>query len=492
MDARIAKITPRQEERPMTTRVEAGLRAVRVVAERTDPTAPIGSGVIARSLGVSPSSASRLCAELVGLGLLEEGEAYGSFRLGPAAVRLSGRAAAPVAQTVRYALTIAAQSTGETACLAARSGDEMHIIATVGSEWTLHAAADLGERIPHESAIARAGRAVGASGGDAPEARERIVESTAGKCIEVASSVLGPDGESVAVVAIRLPVNRSRGGVPRARRAVEAARRRIEAVLGTAGHTGRGAAGGDPVERPTALGVTVGILEHLADAPDSVTGIARATGVRVDRVARLLDSCARAGVLEPRGVRESRTDRVGWALTWGVHGWHRAATGPTLATRGRALVARAAADTGTYGFITILRGIRSFTVVEELGDPDGGLVMMPWLGRPHPIIGSDGGPTLVMDFAPEDLERLLGKRHGPHEFDALVSRMAAVARDGVISIESIEEAGLLSVSAPIRDASGSVVGAACLTGGPDAVRSRRAELERATLRLADGLTRLLV
>ncbi|WP_166426733.1 helix-turn-helix domain-containing protein [Labedella populi] len=479
----------------MTARVEAGLRAVRIVAERTDPTAPIGSGAIARSLGVSPSSASRLCAELVGLRLLEEGGAYGSFRLGPAAVRLSGRSAAPVAHAVRYALTIAAQYTGETACLAARSGEHMHIVATVGSEWTLHAPADLGERITEGSAIARAGRTADVSRGettDASDSTGRIVESTAGKCIEVATAVLGPDGEGIAVVAIRLPVNRSRGGVPRARRAVEAARRRIEAVLADASAAGGPAADPDPgsgtsdsAERTTALEATVRVLQHLAATPDSVTGVARGTGIRADRVVRLLDSCARAGVVE------SWAGRGAWALTWGVHGWHRAATGPTLTTRGRQYVARAAADTGTYGFITILRGIRSFTVVEELGDPDGGLVMMPWLGRPHPIIGSDGGPTLVMDFAPDDLARLLGKRHARHEFDALLSRMETVARDGVISIESIEEAGLLSVSAPIRDASGLVVGAACLTCGADAVGPDRRGLEEATLRLAADLSRLL-
>ncbi|RWZ49551.1 hypothetical protein ELQ90_12335 [Labedella phragmitis] len=479
----------------MTARLEAALRAVRVVAERTDPTAALGSGAIARVLDISPSSASRLCADLVGVGLLDHGSAYGTFRLGGTAMRLSGRAAAPFAQAVRYALTIAAQLTGETACLAAGAGEELHVVATVGSEWTLHASADLGERISGGSAIARAAGVSGADRGDAPGgATGRIVEGTSGKRIEVASAVLGPDGECIAVVAVRLPVNRSRGGVPRARRAVEAARRRIEAVIAaevemTAPRPPEPAEpGGTPTtsDRAAALEAAGRILAHLATAPDSLAGIARATGLRPDRVSRLVESCTVAGIVA------ERPERGVWEMSWGVHGWHRTATGPTLVTRGRALVAAAAAATGTYGFITILKGIRSFTVVEELGDPDGGLVMMPWLGRPHPIIGSDGGPTLVMDFAPDDLGRLLGKRHPQLEFDALIDRIDVVSRDGVISIESIEEAGLLSVSAPIRDASGLVVGAACLTGGADAVTSRRAELEDATRDLARDLTGLLV
>jgi DNA-binding IclR family transcriptional regulator len=476
----------------MTARLESALRAVRIVAERTDPTASIGSGTIARELDVSPSSASRLCAELVDVGLLDQGSAYGTFRLGERATRLSGRAAAPFAQAVRYALTIAAQFTGETACVAAGSGEEMHVVATVGSEWTLHASADLGERISGGSAIARAAGLSGVDGGEAGGAADRIVEGTTGKRIEVASAVLGPDGECIAVVAVRLPVNRSRGGVPRARRAVDAARRRIEAAIASEGESMRRRPvttppdGGRPTtDRVAALVATGRILAHLATGADSLAGIARATGLRPDRVGRLVESSTAAGVVV------ERPERGVWEVSWGVHGWHRTATGPTLVTRGRALVAAAAAATGTYGFITILKGIRSFTVVEELGDPDGGLVMMPWLGRPHPIIGSDGGPTLVMDFAPDDLQRLLGKRHPPLEFDALIDRIQAVTRDGVISIESIEEAGLLSVSAPIRDASGLVVGAACLTGGAEAVTSRRPELEAATRDLARELTRLL-
>jgi DNA-binding IclR family transcriptional regulator len=484
----IATAEPTSREESVTSHVEAAIRALRIVAERPDPTAPLGTGAIAAELGRSASSVSRSCAALARLGLLAHGEAYGSYRLGRAAIRLSGRAAAAVALPVRSALTIAAQTTGETACLAARSGDALHIVASVGSEWTLHAAADVGERVPHGTAIAAA------EAGDVASSpgRPRVVESLRGGVVEVASSVLGPDGECVAIVAIRLPTNRSEGGVPRARRAVETARRRIEAMIANA----PGPPGG---ERPPAgrthlvpagvsvpaLEAAVRILDHLAAGPDSASGIARAAGVPPDRARRLVDSLARAGVVT------NRADGRGSILGWGIHGWHRAATGPTLVSAGKALVAEVAADAGVFGFITILRGIRSFTVVEVLGDPTGGLVMMPWLGRPHPVIGSDGGPTLVMEFEPDDLDGLLRKRHSASDLDTLHERIRRVSRDGVISIDSDEDAGLISTSAPIRDASGRVVGAACLTGGTDSILPRRREIEHATRRLADRLSDLV-
>jgi DNA-binding IclR family transcriptional regulator len=469
----------------MTGQVEVALRVLRVAAERPDPTLPLGSGDLARALGESPSRVSRVCADLQRMGLLEPGQRYGTYGLGREAVRLSGRAAASVGRSVRYALTLAAQYTGETACVAARAGDSMHISASVGSEWTLHASADVGERIPEGTAISDAatGRVDPASGDP------RVVEWRSSSVVEVASAVLGPDGECVAVVAVRLPTHRSTGGVPRARRAVIAARRRIEATIGRT-RDDRRPSGGIPTTQPRArsvepaLDATLRILDHLAGGVDTPAGIARATGLRADRVQRLVDAAERAGIVEPRdgGVVE---------LGWGIHGWHRSATVPVLTSTGSSIVAAAADRAGVFGFITILRGIRSFTIVEELGTPDGGIVMMPWLGRPHPVIGSDGGPTLVMEFDPDDLAGLLRKRHAARELDLLAERIDEVTRAGVITIDSDHDAGLISVSAPIRDASGAVAGAACLTGGTDAVRHRRAEIEAATRELAGRLSDLL-
>jgi DNA-binding IclR family transcriptional regulator len=459
----------------MTNRVESGLRAVRAVAERADPTAAIGVGAIAAELGTAVSSASRLCAELETIGLLERAPGHGVYRLGPAAIALSGRAAGPVARAVRFALVLAAQQTGETACIAAGSGDRMRIIDAVDSAWTLHAPARVGERMHDPAGALRLAA-------EREESAEPRAESVRSAVIEVAEAVRAPSGDGVAVLAVRLPRIRSATNLPRARHAVATARRAIEAALEAAESEVAREAAAHPPGRLPALGAALLVLEHLAAGPDTAAGVARSTGLRVDRVQRLLDSCERAGAVS------LGADRAGYRLDWGAHGWFRAAAEPTMVARGTPHVAAAAAAAGASGFLTVLRGVRSFTLVEQLVVAGEGLAMLPWLGRLHPIIGSDGGPTLAMDFGADDLPRLLPNRHAPREIETLIERVRTVQRDGVLAIVSIEEAGQLSVSAPVRDASGSVVAAACLVGSYEVLGPRRAQLERAALALAAAVT----
>lgn len=466
----------------MTARVVAGLRVVRLVAERPDPTEPVRSGAIAAAVGIDPTSASRLCADLEAVGYLERGGPYGAYRLGSGAIRLSGRASAGVSRAVRQALTIAAQQTGETACLAARTGPLVRVVASVGSEWTLHASADVGEDVRPDSALATVLHRAQAF---PTEGLPDLTESTVRRVVEVAAPVLNPAGEVIAAVAVRLPTNRAARGVVRARRAVELARRTIEEALVDLAESSSADVGDHrPAGRLPTFTAASMVLDRIADRPDRSTGIASATGLRVDRVQRLVDACVRAGLVRTSSSGEHE-------LSWGVHGWHRATTGTVLVTQGRSLVAAAAAATGTFGFITVLKGIRSFTVVEELDTSGSGLVMMPWLNRPHPVIGSDGGPSLVTQFAPEFLAPLLRKRHATHELETLFAQMLTVRRDGVLSIESIEEAGLISTSAPIHDASGSVVGAACLTGAADSVKGRVDEVKSTTYSLAADISAAL-
>ncbi|MDQ1171738.1 DNA-binding IclR family transcriptional regulator [Microbacterium testaceum] len=78
----------------MTARVEQAVAILRAVAGRTDPTSPLPLAAISASVGAGLSTASRVCAGLVESGMLERGEAYGTFATGPRALALSGSAAA--------------------------------------------------------------------------------------------------------------------------------------------------------------------------------------------------------------------------------------------------------------------------------------------------------------------------------------------------------------------------------------------------------------
>jgi len=463
----------------MTARVAQGLRVLDLVGSRPDPTTPVAVGAIARELAVPLSSASRLCAEMAGLDLLAPGEGYGTYRLGRAAIRLSGRAASPSARAVRYALTRIGQETGETAFLASASSEGVRVVGVVESPWTLHAPAELGERAAGRGAIVRAAER------EAPAGAAPTIETTTGKVVEVAAPVLAPSGARVAVVAVRLPVSRAKRGARQAAAAVTAGRRIIEKALAAAPVRETPVPASTPSEAPSALGAALSILFHLADGADALVGIARAVGLRVDRTRRLLESCVRSGLVveEPDG---------GYGIAWSVHGWYRAAAPRTLVEQGTPLVADAASETGACAFLTILKGMRSFTLVEELAVLGEGLRMREWLGRPHPIVGSDGGPTLVMDLRPEELAEIFPARHTPRELDGFLERVARVVRDGVLSIGSIEEVGITSVSAPVRDASGTVAAAACIVGATESVTPRLPEFERAARELAARVSALLV
>ena len=198
---------------------------------------------------------------------------------------------------------------------------------------------------------------------------------------------------------------------------------------------------------------------------------------------RLIDSCRRAGFVRV----DADGDRL--HLDWMLHGWARAASRPTLVTQGAAIVAGVADETGVCAFITVLRGMRSVTLVEELRDIGAGLDMTPWLGRPCPILSADGGPTLVMDFDDDDIPSFLPRRADARELTEFRERVSTLVRDGVVAKDSIEEAGQTAVTAPIRDASGAVAGAVCLVGAADEIRPRIPEL-KAAARAAD-LSRLV-
>lgn len=462
----------------MTIRVRQALSAVKLVAERPTPTHAVAVGEVARGLGLDLSGASRICAELDRVGLLTRGPAKGSYELSPRTVALSGRAAQRTAREVRYALTLAAQQTGETACIAAGPVGDQCVIDAVESMWTLHAPADIGSRIADGSPIELAARTGAFASTPVPRA--------ATSSIEIAAPVQDRGGHIVAVVAIRIASNRAQQSMPRARHALEAARQLVERSIRAMDAPAAPPASVLAAEQftgPSTLERVVAMLEHLAGGPDGIESIARVGGLRLDRARRLIESCRAAGI-----IRVGDDGRL--ALDWRVHGWYRAATLATLVEHGRHLVADAAAQLGLNGFITVLKGMRSVTVVEELAPTDGALRMARWLGRPCSILEADAGPTLATAFTGLELPRLFPERQNPDEVARFV-RDAEEAREAGTMMLQIGESGFVSISAPVRDSAGQVAAAVCLVGPPLAVTSRRAAIESETRRVADSLTTIL-
>lgn len=470
----------------MSSRTIDAIRIIRHVTERPDPMSAIPLGAIARATATSPSSASRLCAELARTGMLARGDDYGSYSLGPRAIHLSGTASMPHAHAQRVALTLAAQQTGETVLLAAPDGaGQLRIVDHITSSWTLHAPAKLGEVIEDpDSASAAALANAGAHDADAT-----ITESISGSRTEFATAVRALDGSPMGVLAVRLPTTRATRNGPRARRALSAARRTLESNFHTnairAPAPDAELAAHAPEHTRTTIEAIASLLEEAAAYPDTVAGLARRTGLHPDRARRILQASA------SEGVTSVASDTGAHTITWVVQGWHRASRIPAITAAGRRLVAAIADDLDISAFITTLTGMRSHTLVEELRGVGEGLAMTSWLGRAHPLIGSDGGPTMLVDFEDAEIDQLFPSRHTAQErtrFTALVRR---ARREHVLSMQAYDDPSVIAVSAPIRDSSGSVVAAACLVGSTSDIRSRSKEIEDAAQRLGQDLTTAL-
>ncbi|MFF0909438.1 helix-turn-helix domain-containing protein [Microbacterium enclense] len=457
----------------MGARVEQAVAALRAVAARPDPTAPLTLAAIAAAAGSGPSTASRLCADLVAAGALARGDGYGTFRLGPRAIALSGCAAAPLAAVTHFELHRIAQDTSETVLLAAPERIGARVVASVGSGWTLHVPAGVGDLVEDDRrAVVRAAR------GDEAE----VVEAQAGRAVEIAVALSAPDGRCVAVLAVCLPVYRAVRARTRIRRVLLEARRAFEKTLAAPPADPLPAATPSDAPPPRTVEAALRLLERLAAGATTIPALATASGIRPDRVRRLVDGLLGAGIVH----RDAETD--GLHLDAGVHGWHRAAMIPLLEEAGATVVPDTAVRLGTCVFVTTLRGMRSFTLVEHIEPLGEGLLMTPWLGRPHPLVGSDGGPTLAGDFAPEQLAALFPRRHGALEYERFVRRAAQARADGVLVMESPDEFAITSVSAPVRDASGLVAAAACIVGASEDVRPRLDDLRDAARALAAVLS----
>lgn len=459
---------------PRSAQTVAVLRAV---AARSDPTVALPLSAIAAAVGTGLSAASRLCTELVYAGAIERGDGYGSFRIGARALELSGGSARALGVVPAFELHRIAQDSAETVLLGAPDDEAVRVVAAVGSGWTLHVPATVGELIadPRRAVVA-------ALAGEGPD----VVESAVGRAVEIAVAVSAPDGRRVAVLAVSLPVYRAVRARPRVRRLLTDARRALERTIAEAYRrpvvtTSPSAASGRE-NAPRTVEAVLRVLEAVGARPATASSVAAAAHLRPERARRLVEALVRCGAL----ARDAETDTL--HLDLAVHGWHRAAMAPLLTRAGSALAPVTAERVRACVFVTTLRGMRSFTLVEHIEPLGEGLLMAPWLGRPHPLVGSDGGPTLAMDFSPAQLADLFPRRHGALEYERFVARVAQAQRDGVLVMESPDEFGITSVSAPVRDASGLVVAAACIVGATEDVRPRLDELRHAARALATQLS----
>lgn len=429
---------------------------VRAVADRPDPLEQVTVGVLAQAIGVTTSSASRTAAAWQETGMLAPAEGYGAYRLGPRAVALSGRAAAPDATAVDFALTWLAAVTGETASLVAPAPGGPRVVATVLSHWTVHVGARVGDAVDPAGAAATAlrpspagrsvSRALCRSAGDEHDAFAVAVHDAA--------------GQAVAALVVQVPSLRSGQVGPVAERILGQARRRLETGLVRPRTADPSPVTADDGSR---LGLATAVLEQVCTRRvASVRDLASRLGRRPERVQRVVGGAVAAGLVE------LVDDGTAVRPTWYLHGWHRAVTAAVLAGRVGQVVADAAREAGTTAYLTVRRGSRSVTVAEAFGN--GALSTQSWLARPAQMFGADGGALLVMDFDDQQIAAVLPSRavvtarHTPRDLDAFLREVQRARSDGRLVLDGFAEEGLTSVAAPVHGAAGTVVAAACLVG----------------------------
>jgi DNA-binding IclR family transcriptional regulator len=213
---------------------------------------------------------------------------------------------------------------------------------------------------------------------------------------------------------------------------------------------GSAAEGRNP-QRPRATGVqtldrAVAILEVVADAgPVSLAGLAEATGLTRPTVHRI------AGALEAHGLL-GRDDRgrlrlggrlVGWGALAGRSLGLAQVAGPVL----EALLASTGESTQLY----VREGDRRVCVASA--ERTSGLRDTVPLGASLPLTAGSGGAVLLAWAA--DAERFP---------DVRSERLADVRARGWAESVGEREAGVASVSAPVRDPAGVVLAAISVSG----------------------------
>jgi IclR family KDG regulon transcriptional repressor len=157
--------------------------------------------------------------------------------------------------------------------------------------------------------------------------------------------------------------------------------------------------------------------------------------------------------------------RIGWQL------FVLAARGgdQRLVACAAALLVSVVAETGERSHLSVLRGPDVLTVLTE--SPSHALQSVSWVGRSVPCHATASGRALLLDHDRDRLAALLGTgpldRYGPNcpvDVDDLAARIEAARPGGAIVVDEELEAGLVAVSAPVRDSTGRIVAALGISG----------------------------
>lgn len=189
-----------------------------------------------------------------------------------------------------------------------------------------------------------------------------------------------------------------------------------------------------------------------------VTGISELLGREKSQVSRALKALAEYGLVERN--RDALTYRLGWR----IYALAQLAGEPRILEEAAPRLRRLAAETQERAHFSVLQGAEVLTLLSE--SPGRALEAVGWVGRVTPAYCTSAGRALLLDHDREALELLFREVElrpvAPHtspDVATLVTRVTEARAAGVALSDEEFEAGLVAAAAPVRDASGTIVGA---------------------------------
>ncbi|MEV0073101.1 MULTISPECIES: IclR family transcriptional regulator [unclassified Amycolatopsis] len=218
--------------------------------------------------------------------------------------------------------------------------------------------------------------------------------------------------------------------------------------------------------------------------------IARHVGRERSQISRMLKA------LSAHGLVEQNPETRGYRLGWQLHVLAAHAGDQRLLGSGTAVLRAVVAETGESALLSILQGDQSFTILRERSPHTvqaGG-----WVGRTSPLHVTASGRALILDHEDDDIRALLS-RTPPGEFGPRALRSVAEVLERLhherqesctVAIDELE-GGLLSVGAPVRDATGRIIASLNVSAPTSRALDRLTELSATTKVAARRLSAIM-
>lgn len=225
----------------------------------------------------------------------------------------------------------------------------------------------------------------------------------------------------------------------------------------------------------------------------SVSELAGIVGRERSQVCRMLKSLCHAQVLE----QDPFTHR--YRLGWRVRVLAAGAGDQILVHAARPILQALVARTGEVALLTVQEANRGLTVMRE--EPQNPLRRGGWIGQRSAMHYTATGRALMFDADDEHVKALTAGQFGadtssapnaPRNVEELLARLRVERKQGYSLASEEIEAGLTSVSIPVRNARGQLLAVLNVSGPTARMNDRTESIARLLIAASAAISRSLV